>query len=191
MLNERDFMDYNNYLRKQAKIDPKFAIKQLCCISDKQIKKCKEIMKEINIKNVEISKCNNYSTKNSLNREKGRLLESLAKLVLESTDLFIIHPNIRDHTNEIDLLITPSDYNKIHSIVLPQYLREDILVECKNYDKKIDVNWVGKFSSLINTHMVKMGIIFSYKEFAGNSEWQSSKGLSKKFFSRKESNNKY
>ncbi len=91
MLNERDFMDYNNYLRKQAKIDPKFAIKQLCCISDKQIKKCKEIMKEINIKNVEISKCNNYSTKNSLNREKGRLLESLAKLVLESTDLFIIH----------------------------------------------------------------------------------------------------
>ncbi len=68
---------------------------------------------------------------------------------------------------------------------MPQYLREDILVECKNYDKKIDVNWVGKFSSLINTHMVKMGIIFSYKEFAGNSEWQSSKGLSKKFLAEK------
>ncbi|CAI3660776.1 restriction endonuclease [Clostridium neonatale] len=181
-MKDEDFLEYNEYLRIKAKTDPNFAIQSCFSISDESIEECKNIIQRINDVNDKITIEKKSAQRNELNRRKGKLLEKLAKVLLGSADIFNIKTNIRDHTNEIDLLLTPSDYNRIHKIVLPDYLQNDILIECKNYKDTIKVDWIGKFSSLLNTHRVDLGIIFSYKSFAGKNEWQSSKGLSKKIF---------
>lgn len=181
-MNDEEFFEYNKYLRKMTKQDPIFATKNCFSISDEEIKKCKDMISEINKTIEQISKTKVIGDRNELNRKKGKLLENLTKVILNSADIFVVRTNIRDHTNEIDLLLTPSDYNKLHESLLPKYLKEDILIECKNYNNKIKVDWVGKFSSLLNTHDTSFGIIFSFKELAGQSEWQSSKGLTKKIY---------
>lgn len=182
MMNDEDFFKYNDYLRIKAKTNPDFAIQSCFSISDDIIEKCTNIIHDINSINSAISVEKESAKRNELNRKKGKLLENLAEILLNSADIFNVKTNIRDHTNEIDLLLTPSDYNRIHNIILPDYLQNDILIECKNYKDTIKVDWIGKFSSLLNTHKVNLGIIFSYKSLAGKNEWQSSKGLTKKIF---------
>lgn len=56
-----------------------------------------------------------------------------------------------------------------------------VLLECKNYNKKIDVTWIGKFYSLLRTSKTRIGIIFSYRGFTGTN-WNDGVGLVKKIF---------
>ena len=183
--NDRYFLEYSSYLRKKAKINPKFATQQVFAIDDECIKKCREYIDSINQINIEIKKITKSKDKakerNELNRKKGKALENLAKELLNSSSIFDAKPNLRDTSNEIDLLLIPSDYNALNECLLPKYLKNDILVECKNYNETIKVDWVGKFASLANTHSVELGIIFSYKKFAGKYR-TSFIGLSKKIF---------
>ena len=177
-----DIFSLAEYYKKLSKTDKNFATKKFFSMSDNDLKEGKAIIELINKKNKEIEIESNYSKRNELNRKKGKLLERLAFLILDSAQIFEIKNNLRDHTNEIDLLLRPTDYNKLNSIILPQYLTNDILIECKNYNDKINVDWVGKFFSLMCTHKIDLGILFSYNEFKGKNEWDSAKGLSKKLF---------
>lgn len=172
----------NAYLRALSQRNKQFATKRMFPIKDEEIKECKDIVIKIKAINEKIKESKDTNKKNQLSRKKGKLLEELANNLLNSTQLFEIEPNFRDYTNEIDLLLRISDYNRSVAPILPKYLTKEILVECKNYDKKIKVDWIGKFFSLLTTHKNKFGIIFSFNELAGTSEWNSSKGLVKKIF---------
>lgn len=180
--NEENYLAYKSYIRKKNKINPKFAIEDCFSIEEEDRKRFINLMNEIEKINSEIKKTKKRSEKNDLSRKKGTLLETLSKDVLNSADIYALKKNLRDHTNEVDLLLTPSDYNKLNADVLPEYLKSDILIECKNYDDKIKNDWIGKFFSLLTTHKTKVGIIFSYREFKGKNEWDAAKGLVRKLF---------
>ena len=62
---------------------------------------------------------------------------------------------------------------------------EKFLGECKNYNKRVGVTYVGKFCSLLLTNNIKLGIIFSYHGVSGRG-WNNGAGLIKKFYLHKE-----
>lgn len=69
-------------------------------------------------------------------------------------------------------------------------LKSDIiLIECKNYNDKIDVTWVGKFCNLIANSPSRIGLLISKEGFKGRHNWDSSKGLARKFYYSKENYN--
>ncbi len=57
--------------------------------------------------------------------------------------------------------------------------------ECKNYNKKVGVTYVGKFCSLMLTTGCTLGILFSYHGITGHS-WSDGNGLIRKFYLHKE-----
>ncbi len=116
--------------------------------------------------------------------DKGKSLEELVTFLLEKTGLFEVHTNIRTHTNEIDQLLELS-FQGQHFLEHLPFKDPYYLSECKNYNKKIDVTWVGKFYSLLNTSRTRYGIIFSYHGLTGEN-WGYATGLTKKIFLLKE-----
>ncbi|ABG82952.1 restriction endonuclease [Clostridium perfringens] len=181
-MTDEEFIRYNSYLRKMSKINPKFILDKTFSVSDEDIEKGKSLINEIENLAKDIKKAKTPKERNAINREKGKKLEELAGVMFNSAGLYSERNNLRDHTNEIDLLLIADDYNKLHKTILPEYLQNDILIECKNYNKTIKVDWVGKFFSLLTTHDGELGIIFSFDSFSGPGEWQSAKGLAKKIF---------
>ncbi len=179
---EKSYLEYKCYLRKKSKLNPDFAIQDCFSIEEDAREDFVVLMNNIDEINKKIKKTKKVAERNDLSRRKGKLLEQLSKKILNSADIFKIKENLRDHTNEIDLLLTPSNYNKLHSDVLPEYLKEDIIIECKNYNNKIKNDWVGKFFSLLKTHKTKVGIIFSYYDFKGLNDWNAAKGLVRKLY---------
>ena len=127
----------------------------------------------------DFKRCN--SDKNVSTNEKGKSLENLVLFVAEKTNLFTVIPNVKNASNEIDLLLCP----KIQSReLLRKYILDgldDLILECKNYNKKIDVTWVGKVYSLLKYQKCNIGIIFSYHGFTGK-DWQAATGLAKKLY---------
>jgi hypothetical protein len=116
--------------------------------------------------------------------EIGKALENLVSYLLEKSGIFEIYENIRSSTNEIDQLLMLNFRGKMlkEFIDLPV---DQFLSECKNYQGKISVTWVGKFFSLLQTNQTKIGLLFSYHGLAG-SGWSSAVGLVKKLFLLKE-----
>ncbi|HEY4429544.1 MAG TPA: acetylglutamate semialdehyde dehydrogenase [Paenibacillus sp.] len=115
---------------------------------------------------------------------KGKALEELVVFLLEKTGLFKVHKNIRNTTNEIDQLLELSFIGKHFNKYLP-FSGSIFLSECKNYNKTIDVTWVGKFYSLLVSNHSRYGFLFSYHGFTG-SGWHNAVGLTKKLFLHKE-----
>lgn len=120
-------------------------------------------------------------------KDKGNKLENLVYFIIDNTPIFEGYQNIRTSTNEVDILIRLSDIGRMMlSNNLIDLKSNEILIECKNYDKKkIDVTWVGKFCSLLLQSPSRVGILISHKGFKGY-KWDSSKGLAKKFYYHKE-----
>lgn len=124
------------------------------------------------------------SKKASNTTEQGKALENLVKFLLEKSSVFHVEENIRNTTNEIDELLVLNHIGKKlkEFITLPGDL---YLSECKNYNKKIDVTWVGKFYTLLASNASKIGIIFSYHGLTGKN-WNDAFGLTRKLFLLKE-----
>lgn len=120
-------------------------------------------------------------------KAKGTKFEDVIAFLLDNIDIFNVYQNIRSSTNEMDLVIELTDIGKslFHDSLI-DLKGERFIIECKNYDKKIDVTWVGKFYSLINTSNTRLGILISNKGFKGRGKWDSAKGLAKKFYYAKE-----
>ncbi|WP_106769085.1 acetylglutamate semialdehyde dehydrogenase [Paenibacillus faecalis] len=116
--------------------------------------------------------------------DKGRALENLVTFLLEKSSIFDVYDNIRNTTNEIDQLLELNHIGKRLKdfITLPG---EMFLSECKNYNKKISVTWVGKFYTLLASNQSKIGLLFSYYGLSG-SNWSSATGLTRKIFLLKE-----
>ncbi|OME03382.1 acetylglutamate semialdehyde dehydrogenase [Paenibacillus odorifer] len=115
---------------------------------------------------------------------KGKALENLVKFLLVKSSVFEVYENIRNTTNEIDELLELNHIGRKLKdfITLPGEL---YLSECKNYDRKISVTWVGKFYTLLESNASKIGILFSYHGFTGRN-WNDATGLTRKLFLLKE-----
>lgn len=112
----------------------------------------------------------------------GAALEYIA-FELFNQKYFDISINERTSTNEIDLLLELSITG--HKIIdeIPYYkdFPKSIIIESKNYNKKVDVTYVGKLKSLMESTSIKLGIFISYKGLAGrdSKSWYAAKGLTK------------
>lgn len=113
--------------------------------------------------------------------DKGKSLESIVSFILNKSVVFEIYENVRTSTNEVDLLIR---FNRRGNYLSAQGLlsfEPNFLCECKNYNKSIDVTWIGKFYSLIKVSKNSLGILFSYHGLSGNG-WNHASGLVKKIY---------
>lgn len=122
-------------------------------------------------------------------KERGQALETLIRLFFEysSPNLLTLKPGVRTSSNEIDILIILKQ-NGIDLNINKKlgFSNNEFLIEAKNYNKKVDVTWVGKFAHLMNSHNIEYGIIFSKHELTGIKNekltWTSAAGLTKKFY---------
>lgn len=127
-------------------------------------------------------KYSHYSTA----KEKGDRLEELVAFIIKKTFFFDIARNVQTGTNEIDEVIVLSDKGK--QVLEQQKISRSILGiesdlflgECKNYSKKLDVTYVGKFYSLLVSTDINFGIIFTIYGLTGKeNEFHDAYGLVK------------
>lgn len=179
---QKNILDAYNYFQLLAQDNPNFANEIFFKMNDAKKKECFNIINRIESINKLIPKEKKRSKKTELSKEKGALLEDLSKTVLNDKNIFSDYKNIRCSSNEIDVLLSPASMAKLMKELIPSLMQDDLIVECKNHNKKIDVTWVGKVYSLMKYKNVNNGIIFSFHELKGINEWDSAKGLVKKIF---------
>ena len=99
--------------------------------------------------------------------EKGKLLEDIAQNIFNSFPIFYIFSNIKNSSNEIDLVVNLNEDGKIlQSDGLIPFKDKFFLVECKNYNNTVSVTWVGKFYSLINSVHTPVSYTHLWKNFS-------------------------
>lgn len=115
--------------------------------------------------------------------EKGKKLEELMSILFQAyNELIETRRNCRTSSNEIDLLLDWSEKARISNLnsAFP-CIENGFLCECKNYSKKVDVTYIGKFFSLLNVSDTKLGIMVSWEGVSGaTSSWSYGVGLIKK-----------
>lgn len=119
-------------------------------------------------------------------KSKGDLLEELVCELFNSNEIFEIKRNIRTSTNEIDLVISLTILGKyLRSLnIIPNWIPDSFLIECKNYSKKIGVTYIGKFYSVIKLSNHNLGLFISTNGITGYNNnkltWSNGAGLIKK-----------
>ena len=114
-------------------------------------------------------------------KEKGKSLEELVQHMFQSTGQYYrVYANVRNGSNEIHIILRLSNKGMaLKQLIDDKY--QKLIGECKNYDKKVSVTYVGKFYSLMRTTHCNFGIVFSYHGISGEN-WGGGKGLIKKLF---------
>lgn len=115
--------------------------------------------------------------------EKGKLLEDLMYTLFHKgySSLLTCVKNCRTSTNEIDLKISWTEEANIQGFPRAfECFNSSFLCECKNYNKKVDVTYVGKFFSLLSVTKTKLGIMIAWNGISGRGNWSDAKGLIKK-----------
>ncbi len=171
------YEDVSAAIEVLTKANKKLSHRELCKFSDHQMNKYKELLRELK----------SVNSSSATNEEKGAALEELSSYLLKvSGNLFDSHKNIRTSTNEIDHIFNLTPVGKALSEVGVVDKRfEQFIGESKNYNKKVNVTYLGKFCSLLITNNIKLGILFSYHGVSGK-KWGGGAGLIKKFYLHKE-----
>lgn len=116
--------------------------------------------------------------------KKGKLLEDLIAVLFEEgyPAMFEVRRNQRTSSNEIDLLINWSQSANGHEMqLLEKDLGSSFLVECKNYESRVGVTYLGKFVSLMGYTKTKLGVFVAWNGITGsNNSWNDAVGLVKK-----------
>ena len=140
-------------------------------LDDKNYKKFASLYEQIKSESLDIN-------------EKGSKLEEVMEILFKKSaeKLFDVYRNCRTSTNEIDLLIKWTDNAKMANLnTIYPYFGDSFLCECKNYDNKVNVTYVGKFCYLMNITNTSFGIMIAWKGITGRGKWSDSAGLIKKF----------
>lgn len=167
-----DNNDIVNALEVLSQINPQYRYEKICEMSPEKKQEYANLLNHFE---------DTHQNKNASKADKGKSLEDIVTFLLQNTgDLFRVDRNLRTSTNEIDQLLTLNPKGKI----LCQYglidrKLERFLSECKNYNTRVDVTYVGKFCSLLITTQTLLGILFSYHGITG-SGWNDGAGLIKK-----------
>lgn len=114
---------------------------------------------------------------------KGKYLEELSDILFNKggSGLLQTRRNLHTSTNEIDLLVSWTEAaNAVGANREFRDLGNSFLCECKNYNKKVDVTYVGKFCSLLTAAGQKFGVMVAWKGVTGEG-WNDASGLIKKF----------
>lgn len=115
--------------------------------------------------------------------EKGTKLEEITFVLFKKSvsSMFDVYRNCRTSTNEIDLLIRWTENARMSKMdsAFPCF-GDSFLCECKNYDGKVDVTYVGKFCYLMNITNTFLGIMVAWEGITARSKWSDSAGLIKK-----------
>ena len=107
-------------------------------------------------------------------KSKGDRLERLVSFIIDKSYFYKIYKNVRTETNEIDEIIVFSEEGRqaLYKYGLSRGLipisTDMFLGECKNYEKALNVTYVGKFYSLLSTTGNTFGILFTQKGLTGN-----------------------
>lgn len=178
-------IEISHALNVLGSLDEGDLFEQICKINEPQRNKYKELLDKFDSINKVSS--NTPGAPKNLRNLKGAALEELVKYLLQiSGKIFNVSCNLRTSTNEIDELITLTSKGKLlvsRNMIDKRF--EKFLGECKNYNKRVGVTYVGKFCSLLLTNNIKLGIIFSYHGVSGRG-WNNGAGLIKKFYLHKE-----
>lgn len=180
---EEELLGYVNFLDRMAKIDPEYGLDYLFKINAETKKECLDMIREIEEIDKKMSIVDR-AEKGKLSYEKGKLLEDLSIKFLNIRYIFKISERVECDSNEIDILLQPATNNIIYDRFIPEFLKKDILIECKNHKKNIDVTLLGKFYSLLRYKHCKFGIMISNLPLTGRNEWDAAVGLTKKFYLR-------
>lgn len=136
-------------------------------------------------KDVNSEECLNGTDKKDDNSIKGKALEDLVSILFSCTgEYFEIYRNLKNGSNEADLFVKYSGKGQAVAPILGSNYSK-LICECKNYKGGVDVTYVGKFYSLMQTTYNNVGVMFSYCGFSGKS-WGGASGLTKKLFMLKE-----
>lgn len=168
--------EIDNLMNMFKIVGNEYSYKKICEFNDEEIKEYNKLLKEFK----------NTNSSNSTTNEKGRALENLATYTIKTTHVFDVYKNIRTTTNELDQLVKITDNNRllIGLKIIDERLA-NFIGECKNYQDKIPVTYVGKVCSLLTTTQNKICILFSYNGVTGKN-WEDAEGLIKKFYLSKE-----
>lgn len=166
--------DTPNILDLLKQVKESFSNASICKFTEEQKVKYSKLFNNLSNTN------GNSSTSDAI---KGKALEEIVAFLLENTGgIFEVYRNIKTNTNEIDHFIRLTPQGKLLSengLINPLY--KNLICECKNYNKKIGVTYIGKFYSLLNSCHFRFGILFSYNGVTG-SKWAYGSGLIKKIY---------
>lgn len=121
-------------------------------------------------------------TPSSTTKSKGNKLEDLTAVLFEKAfpNIFDVKKNCRTSSNEIDLLIRWKDAaSRIGLINDFCGLGSTFLCECKNYEGKVSVTYIGKFFSLMSYTDTRLGVLVAWDGVTGKG-WTDGLGLIKK-----------
>lgn len=181
---KEEIIRVRDLLNDLATRDMQYAINEFFEMTKEDKELCGEYIQEIKKINAQTSEEKDKKKKGQLTTKKGRILEKLAQKVINVNNIYNTFPNIRCDSNEIDLLAIPASNCWMYDALLPNFMKDKIIIECKNYNSNIPVTWVGKLYSLIRYKNVKAAILFSYLPLTGNSAWKDARGLVNKLFLR-------
>lgn len=162
---------YSKRFIKKRIEDPARQYDLICKIGYEELEKLKLMIKTLDTKDEKNTK------------QKGNKLEDIVEFIFKNLKIFeIVYTNKRNSTNEMDLVVKLNTEGKLASYekLFPFEDIDTFIVECKNYEQRVNVTWVGKFYSLLRSCNIKFGIIFSIEGFTQKSKWSDAKGLSKK-----------
>lgn len=176
---------YSKKFFQQYCQDQEKAFNQFCSLGGNTLIEFQSMLKqyEESYRKRKKESTNEPGEKDEKTKDIGNQLEDLVKYLFVNLPAFKIASNIRNNSNEIDDIIALDSIGlKLRSDGVLKIKQDYFIAECKNYRKKVDVTWVGKFYSLLHTNGIKMGIIFSNEGFSGQSEWYDAKGLVRKLY---------
>lgn len=138
------------------------------------------------LKKIELELENLYNKKvKKTALEKGKLFEKYINIILEfNSNVISIRPNVKTSTNEIDFHLSLTKLGKLkrYQRLIPSYIPDFFIFECKNYNKALDVTYVNKFHSILVTQPYSFGVLFSPTGVTGESYkvWKDGLGFIKK-----------
>ncbi|MDP4146188.1 MAG: hypothetical protein Q8936_17170 [Bacillota bacterium] len=119
------------------------------------------------IKKIEEDALNSY--------EKGKILEDLIEKILLGTRIFKCIKNKHTQSNEFDILVYLNVNGRIlrSRNIIPEWIPNLFLIECKNHKEPVEVGLVGKFYSLMDVSKINLGIFISRVGISGrgNAHW--------------------
>lgn len=179
MIDEKEILDFADMVDEIADTDPDYGRKKFFRTKD-------SLKSEVLSMIVRIEEIDNImpdvdrKTKGELSVEKGLILEKITEKILGIRNLFRKHERVLCKSNEIDFVMQPATNCAIYHRLLPECMKKDFLIECKNHKKAVDVTLVGKFYSLIKYKSAKFGIMVTNMPLTGDQEWDAAVGLTKK-----------
>lgn len=112
---------------------------------------------------------------------KGKLLEKFIFCLFSGSYDKLVQclKNARTSTNEMDILFsltTNAQFLRFDEIFFHN-MGFNFICECKNYNSRVGVTYIGKFYSLLKVSGVKLGLFVSFNGITGQNDWEDAKGL--------------